>query len=57
VGRSGPGWRCAKLHSAAGRGGEKADYAACVLGLHYVNKSGFSGVVIGLSGGVDSSPR
>ena len=36
--------------------GEKADYAACVLGLRdYVDKSGFSGVVIGLSGGIDSA--
>ena len=35
---------------------ERADYAACVLGLRdYVNKNGFPGVVLGLSGGVDSA--
>jgi NAD+ synthase len=35
---------------------ERADYAACVLGLRdYVNKNGFPGVVIGLSGGIDSA--
>jgi NAD+ synthase len=36
--------------------GDEADYAACVLGLRdYVNKNGFSGVVMGLSGGIDSA--
>ncbi len=36
--------------------GPKADYRACVLGLRdYVNKNGFKGVVLGLSGGVDSA--
>jgi NAD+ synthase len=36
--------------------GDKADYAACVLGLRdYVNKNGFPGVVMGLSGGIDSA--
>ena len=35
---------------------EKADYAACVLGLRdYVDKNGFPGVVLGLSGGIDSA--
>ncbi len=35
---------------------EHADYAACVLGLRdYVNKNGFPGVVLGLSGGIDSA--
>ncbi|MGL4727686.1 MAG: NAD+ synthase [Bosea sp. (in: a-proteobacteria)] len=35
---------------------QQADYAACVLGLRdYVNKNGFPGVVLGLSGGVDSA--
>ena len=54
--RSGPGWRCVNMPSAPVDEGEKADYTACVLGLRdYVNKSGFSGVVIGLSGGVDSA--
>ena len=36
--------------------GIEADYAACVLGLRdYVNKNGFPGVVMGLSGGIDSA--
>ena len=36
--------------------GDDADYAACVLGLRdYVNKNGFPGVVMGLSGGIDSA--
>jgi NAD+ synthase len=36
--------------------GDEADYAACVLGLRdYVQKNGFPGVVMGLSGGVDSA--
>ena len=35
---------------------ERADYSACVLGLRdYVNKNGFPGVVLGLSGGIDSA--
>ena len=36
--------------------GDAADYATCVLGLRdYVDKNGFKGVVLGLSGGVDSA--
>jgi NAD+ synthase len=35
---------------------DAADYRACVLGLRdYVGKNGFPGVVLGLSGGVDSA--
>jgi NAD+ synthase len=35
---------------------QEADYAACMLGLRdYVEKNGFPGVVLGLSGGVDSA--
>jgi NAD+ synthase len=35
--------------------GESAAYHACVLGLRdYVEKNGFPGVVLGLSGGIDS---
>jgi NAD+ synthase len=49
-------WRCVSGPTAVLDEGEKADYAACVLGLRdYVDKSGFPGVVIGLSGGVDSA--
>ena len=36
--------------------GDEADYTACVLGLReYVNKNGFPGVAMGLSGGIDSA--
>ena len=50
------GWRC-ETHSMAHLDeGEAAWYAACVLGLRdYVNKNGFPGVVLGLSGGIDSA--
>jgi NAD+ synthase len=35
---------------------DEADYNACVLGLRdYVNKNGFPGVVLGMSGGIDSA--
>ena len=36
--------------------GDKGDYAACVLGLRdYVGKNGFPGVLLGISGGIDSA--
>src|SRR3569623_722453 len=36
--------------------GDRADYAACVLGLRdYVGKNGFPGVLLGISGGIDSA--
>src|SRR5580698_1612574 len=36
--------------------GDKADYAACVLGLRdYVNKTGLPGVLMVVSGGIDSA--
>jgi NAD+ synthase len=50
------GWRCegGAIHPTLE--GERADYAACVLGLRdYVDKNGFKGVVLGLSGGIDSA--
>src|SRR6202167_1470998 len=35
---------------------DRADYTACMVGLRdYVDKNGFKGVVLGLSGGVDSA--
>ncbi len=35
---------------------DEADYSACMLGLRdYVNKNGFPGVVLGMSGGIDSA--
>jgi NAD+ synthase len=54
--RSGNGWRCVDGVIVAVEEGDKADYFACMLGLRdYVNKNGFKGVVLGLSGGVDSA--
>lgn len=50
------GWRCVAAPRELVEEGEQADYAACVLGLRdYVEKSGFPGVVLGLSGGIDSA--
>ena len=54
--RTGNGWRCVDGPVVAVEEGDRADYAACMLGLRdYVNKNGFKGVVLGLSGGVDSA--
>ena len=55
--RAGNSWRCidgpvAKFDESA----DKEDYTACMLGLRdYVEKNGFKGVVLGLSGGIDSA--
>lgn len=50
------GWRCVGGNLVEPLQGDQADYAACVLGLRdYVNKNGFPGVVLGLSGGIDSA--
>lgn len=49
-------WNCAggELHTL--EESKCADYLACVLGLRdYVNKNKFPGVVLGLSGGIDSA--
>ncbi|MBI5262151.1 MAG: NAD+ synthase [Bradyrhizobium sp.] len=49
------GWRCAGPIAQLPEG-DKADYAACVLGLRdYVRKNGFPGVLLGISGGIDSA--
>jgi NAD+ synthase len=49
------GWRCAGPVTPVLEG-DKADYAACVLGLRdYVRKNGFPGVLLGISGGIDSA--
>ena len=53
--KTGSAWRCngpvAKVPE-----GDEGDYAACVLGLRdYVNKNGFPGVLMGISGGIDSA--
>jgi NAD+ synthase len=53
--RAPAGWRCqgpvALVVTA-----DEADYAACVLGLRdYVEKNRFPGVLLGISGGIDSA--
>jgi NAD+ synthase len=49
------GWRCSGPIVPEIEG-DKADYAACVLGLRdYVRKNGFPGVLLGISGGIDSA--
>lgn len=54
--RGAGGWTCAEGPRATLDEGERADYRACVLGLRdYVAKTGFPGVALGLSGGVDSA--
>jgi NAD+ synthase len=54
--RDGGTWRCDDAPKQNLLEGDVADYAACVLGLRdYVNKNGFPGVALGLSGGIDSA--
>ena len=49
-------WRCATGERALQPEGDAAVYQACMLGLRdYVEKNRFPGVVLGLSGGVDSA--
>ena len=54
--RQADGWACAVGRIAAPPDGLEAIYRAMVLGLHdYVEKNRFPGVVLGLSGGIDSA--
>jgi len=54
--RTDAGWVCEQGQRARLEEGDAAAYAACVLGLRdYVEKNGFPGVVLGLSGGIDSA--
>src|ERR1700680_3002437 len=49
------GWRCTGPVAPV-VDGDKGDYAACVLGVRdYVGKNGFPGVLLGISGGIDSA--
>ena len=49
------GWRCAGPITPVLEG-DAGDYAACVLGLRdYVRKNGFPGVLLGISGGINSA--
>ena len=50
------GWTCIEGPKAVIEEDDEADYSACVMGLRdYVEKNRFPGVVLGLSGGVDSA--
>lgn len=54
--RTSDGWRCVPGERSILEEGDASAYAACVMGLRdYVNGNGFPGVVLGLSGGVDSA--
>ncbi|MBY0224694.1 MAG: NAD+ synthase [Hyphomicrobium sp.] len=54
--RESGGWVCRTGPRATLPEGDASAYSACVLGLRdYVGKNGFPGVVLGLSGGVDSA--
>ena len=49
-------WSCADGDRAPDVRGLETVYRAMVLGLHdYVDKNGFPGVIVGLSGGIDSA--
>ena len=49
-------WRCVQAPIDTVEEGDEADYTACVFGLRdYVDKNRFRGVVLGLSGGIDSA--
>jgi NAD+ synthase len=53
--KGGAGWRCAGPVAPV-PDGDQGDYAACVLGLRdYVQKNGFPGILLGVSGGIDSA--
>ena len=54
--RAGNSWRCVDGPVVETEQDDKADYFACMLGLRdYIDKIGSKGVVLGLSGGIDSS--
>lgn len=54
--RNGNSWRSVVGPMTKPQEADKDDYCACMLGLRdYVGKNGFKGVVLGLSGGIDSA--
>jgi len=54
--RNASGWHCKKGEVARLPENEEEAWKACVLGLRdYVNKNRFPGVVLGMSGGIDSA--
>ena len=54
--RRGRGWECAPGVTSPIETGPEAIYMAMMIGLRdYVDKNGFPGVILGLSGGIDSA--
>ncbi len=54
--RTADGWRCAPGERTLIEEGDASAYQACMVGLRdYVDKNRFAGVVLGLSGGIDSA--
>ncbi len=54
--RQGSGWRCREAPLVKPAEGMEQIYRALMLGLgDYVNKNGFPGIILGLSGGIDSA--
>jgi NAD+ synthase len=54
--RTADGWHCEQGEIVQLPPQDRSDYTACMLGLRdYVGKNGFPGVVLGLSGGIDSA--
>ncbi len=54
--REGGRWHCVPGERAEIERDEAANYLACVTGLRdYVDKNGFPGIVLGLSGGINSA--
>lgn len=54
--RDDEGWHCRRAERAEPVGGLEADWEAMRLALaDYVDKNGFPGVVLGMSGGIDSA--
>ncbi|WP_420562721.1 NAD+ synthase [Thalassobaculum sp.] len=50
------GWTCAAAETVEPKTGLEATYRAMVVGLRdYVTKNGFPGVILGMSGGIDSA--
>jgi NAD+ synthase len=54
--RTGEGWRCLTRETHSVDAFPEDVYRAMMLGLHdYIERNGFKGVILGLSGGIDSA--
>jgi NAD+ synthase len=54
--RTASGWRCVEGPMSPVEQGDEGDYRACMMGLRdYVDNNRFPGIVLGLSGGIDSA--